>query len=217
MRQQHEDSSVSPSFPLNVPLQATDFASASQTRPQMTASEGEKCNMGTTYYFAKPPQHQHGYTPQLRPRLVTQMQQFDALGRLQETVDLFSVGFLTSRLRKDIRSLTKEHHPPPNLIMTTEMIRAAEDKTTPGKHGPEATLAGAAAWEMHRGREIGAHGATFWTEGRCWKATRHGEGMYSITEDDPASETQWSWTRRTEVNAPQPSTLFFSSLRSWRY
>jgi hypothetical protein len=159
--------------------------------------------MCPTYYFAKPAQHQHTYTPQLRPRLVTQMQQFDARGKLQETIDISSVSFLTSRLRKDIRSFTKESNPPPNLIMTRETtrVRAAQDGA-PGTDGPEAGLAGAAAWEMdHRCRTIRSNGATFWTGGRCWRGTRNGEGMYSITAN-PTSETQWLWTRGTQVNIP---------------
>lgn len=166
--------------------------------------------MCTTYYFAQPAQHQHAYTPQLRPRLVTQMQKFDALGRLQETIDLFSVGFLTSRLRRDIRSLTKESNPPPNLIMKRETIRAALGKAA-GKDGPEAGLAGAAAWDMHRCRAMGAHGATFWADGRFWKAARNGEGMYSIAED-PTSDIHWSWTRSTQVNtAGKPPILLQSA------
>jgi len=166
--------------------------------------------MGTIYYFAKPAHHQHPYTPQLRPRLVTQMQQFDALGRLQETIDLFSIGFLTSRLRRDIRSLVKENnYPPPNLIMTRETVRAAQN-AAPGKEGAEtAALAGAAAWDMHRGREIGAHGATFWAGGRCWKAARNGEGMYSIAEDSDL-ETHWSWSRRGQVSPPRQPLAKFS-------
>ncbi|KAK0721771.1 hypothetical protein B0T26DRAFT_749256 [Lasiosphaeria miniovina] len=163
----------------------------------MASSDSEGCSMCTTYYFARPAQNQHAFTPQLRPRLVTQMQQFDAWGRLQETVDLFSVGFLTSRLRRDIRSFVTENNPPPNLIMTREMIRSAQNGA-PGKDEPEAALAGAAAWEMHRCRVAGAsHAAIFWTDGRCWKAIRNGEGMYSITEDS-ATETRWSWTRSTQ-------------------
>jgi hypothetical protein len=138
------------------------------------------------------------------------MQQFDASGRLQETIDFFSVGFLTSRLRRDIRSLMTENnnnHPNPNLIMTREMTRAAAlNGAAPGKHEREAAaLAGAAAWDMHdRCRVAGAaHAAVFWTDGRCWKAMRNGEGMYSIAAEDSATdEARWSWTRNTRVNDP---------------
>jgi hypothetical protein len=129
------------------------------------------------------------------------MQQFDAWGKLQETIDFSSVGFLTSRLRKDIRSFTREGNPSPNLIMARETIRAAQDEA-PGMDGHEARLAGAAAWEMdHRCRAIKSNGATFWTGGRYWKGTRNGEGMYSIT-DNPTSGTQWLWTKGTQVNIP---------------
>ncbi len=162
--------------------------------------------MCTTYYFARPAQNQHAFTPQLRPRLVTQMQQFDPSGRLQETIDLFSVGFLTSRLRRDIRSFMTENNPPPNLIMTREVIRSAQSGAA-GKDEPEAALAGAAAWEMHRCRVSGAHAAIFWTDGRCWKAIRNGDGMYSITEDS-ATETRWSWIRSTQVSALRHSPSF---------
>ena len=170
----------------------------------MTSSNNDGCNMCTTYYFARPAQNQHAFTPKLRSRLVTQMQQFDASGRLQETIDLFSVGFLTSRLRRDIRSLMTENnnHPTPNLTMTREMTRAAAQNGAAlrGKDEPEAAaLAGAAAWDMHRS---GAHTAVFWTDGRCWKAMRNGDGMYSIAEDSATDEARWSWTRNTRVNDP---------------
>ncbi len=169
----------------------------------MASSDSDGRNMCTTYYFARPAQNQHAFTPQLRPRLVTQMQQFDASGRLQETIDLFSVGFLTSRLRGDIRSfMTENNHPTPNLIMTREMTRAAQNGGAPGKDEPEAALAGAAAWDMHRCRVTGAHAAIFWTDGRCWKAVRNGDGMYSIAEDSATDEARWSWTRNTRVNRP---------------
>jgi hypothetical protein len=168
--------------------------------------------MCTTYYFAQPAQYQHAYMPQLRPRLVTQMQKFDVLGRLQETIDLFSLGLLTSRLRKDIRGLTKNSNPPPNLIMTRETIRGAQDKA-PGQDGPETDLAGAAAWDMYRYRGMGAHGAAFWADGRFWKATRNGEGLYSIAEDptSDASDIQWSWARKTQVNTPGASLRILQS------
>ena len=176
----------------------------------MTSSNNDGCNMCTTYYFARPAQNQHAFTPKLRSRLVIQMQQFDASGSLQETIDLFSVGFLTSRLRSDIRSLmteTNNNHPTPNLIMTREMTRAAAQNggAAPGKDEPEtAALAGAAAWELHdRCRVTGAaHAAVFWTDGRCRKAMRNGDGMYSVVEDEATDEVRWSWTRNTRVNAP---------------
>lgn len=71
-------------------------------------------------FFAKPAHTTRKHKFSVKPGLVAQIQRFNSQGRLEETVDVLSIGYWTSWFDKDIREFARINKCCPELVMMGE-------------------------------------------------------------------------------------------------
>ena len=145
------------------------------------------------YHFAKPAKG-HNYC--LRPRLVTQLQQYDPNGHLHEAMDFVYANWWNSRISMEFRAFLAPRTPSPGFFLTREDMAQGGTTTFCGCiMGPD--IPGDCENPGEITLSCGASSVLF---------SKHGQGLYSLVSRQDEEGLSWTWAQKrkgTEVGCPQ--------------
>ena len=151
-----------------------------------------------TYYFAKPAK---GHNYFLRPRLITQLQQYDPNGHLQEAMDFVYANWWTSRISMEIRAFLAPHTPSLGFFLTREDMAL----------GGTTTVCGCIVGPDIRDDCENPGEVTLSCGGSSLLFSKHGQDLYTLVSREGEEDMAWTWaqkTKATEVGRPHFNFVF---------
>ncbi|EXA30687.1 hypothetical protein FOVG_17952 [Fusarium oxysporum f. sp. pisi HDV247] len=162
-----------------MPKMSDDTAQCSDDEPLLANKATVMSSKATKYYLAKPAHNHNKLITYVNPVLVMQMQRFGQNGNIEDTMDMLSVGFLPSRLRKDIRDFSRQKNCTPNYVFRNDNLDGYS--TTCLCHEPVSSkLVGAATENCMEKYEQDESVGTIWTARLSFSMHKSSQNCYSL-------------------------------------